>query len=138
MPHAHIDLLLPPDSESPSVARCSLDGLAEFLSAEQLEYARLLVTELVTNSVLHASLAPPDDIRLWVAVSEAQLRVEVSDLGTGFEKPSSNGLTGESSLSLPAPENGHGRGLYLLERLSDRWGVCLDGITSVWFEIDHG
>lgn len=138
MPTAHIDLLLAPASESPSVARRSLDGLEKFLSQEQLEYARLLVTELVTNSVLHASLGPHDDIRLWVGVSADGLRVEVSDLGIGFEKPSFNGLSGESSLSLPATENEHGRGLYLLERLSDRWGVFLDGITSVWFEIDHG
>lgn len=138
MSHAYIDLLLAPDTEAPSTARRSLSGVEKSLSTEQLEYARLLVTELVTNSVLHASLGPEDDIRLWVGVSADGLRVEVSDLGDGFEKPSLNGVSGESSSPPPAIDGDHGRGLYLLERLSDRWGVCLEGATRVWFEIDHG
>lgn len=136
MSHAHIDLLLAPDTKAPSTARRSLSGVEESLSTEQLEYARLLVTELVTNSVLHASLDPQDEIRLRVAVGAEMLRVEVADLGEGFEKPSFNGLSGESGLSQTGTEDKRGRGLYLVERLSDRWGICLEEATRVWFEID--
>lgn len=108
------------------------------LSTEQLEYSRLLVTELVTNSVLHAKSGPRDDIRVWTAVRESALYVEVSDLGPGFERPAFEGLrAGAATAKLSARER-PGRGLYLLERLTDRWGVIVDGITQVWFEIQHG
>lgn len=128
---AEIDLLLAPDTEAPSVARRSLGEMQECLGAEQLEYARLLVTEVVTNCVLHAALRPEDEIRLWAAAFPGVVRVEVRDPGPGFEKPPSGGL---SSLR-PGVGAEHGRGLYLLERLSDRWGVDFEGSTRVWFEI---
>lgn len=137
MPRAHIDLLLAPDTEAPSTARLSLSGVEDSLSTEQLEYARLLVTELVTNSVLHASLGPQDEIRLRLVVGSGMLAVEVTDLGEGFEKPSLNGLSGEPGLSQTDTDEERGRGLYLVERLSDRWGVCMEGATRVWFEMDH-
>lgn len=137
MPHAHIDLLLAPDTEAPSTARRSLSGLEQSLSTEQLEYARLLVTELVTNSVLHASLGSQDEIRLRVAVSAGMLCVEVTDLGEGFERPAWGGVASEPGLSQTGTKDERGRGLYLVDRISDRWGVCLNGATRVWFEIDH-
>lgn len=138
MSHAHIDLLLAPDTEAPSTARRSLSGVEESLSTEQLEYARLLVTELVTNSVLHASLGQEDEIRLRVAAGSEMLCVEVTDLGDGFETLSFNGVADEPVLPRAGLDEGQGRGLHLVEKLSDRWGVCLEGATHVWFEIDHG
>ena len=39
------------------------------------------------------------------------------------------------SVSEPAPDAHHGRGLVLVQRLAQRWGVhALDGRKVVWFE----
>jgi anti-sigma regulatory factor (Ser/Thr protein kinase) len=54
------------------------------------------------------------------------LRVEVHDRGPGFEmrKPKPRGSSG-------------GYGLFLVERMSDRWGVQRNDTTYVWFELDR-
>ena len=135
MSYPAIDLLIASSPEAPSIARRSLGELQEFVSAEQLQHARLLVTELVTNSVLHASPGPEDSIRLEVGVSSEALRAEVTDSGPGFKAPSFERTPGESVPSAPSPKEEGGRGLYLLERLSRRWGVCQGEFTCVWFEI---
>jgi anti-sigma regulatory factor (Ser/Thr protein kinase) len=88
---------------------------------------RLLVSELVTNAVRHAGLATEDRIRLLVQLSDRVLRVEVHDPGTGFELRA----------PVPDPARASGWGLYLVEELSDRWGM--DGLgpgTRIWFELD--
>jgi anti-sigma regulatory factor (Ser/Thr protein kinase) len=86
------------------------------------------VSELVTNSVRHARLRPHDPIRLQVRVSDRLLRVEVSDPGEGF------------GANVPEPVAARGPGgwgLFLTERLADRWGVDREsGWTTVWLEVD--
>lgn len=89
------------------------------------ENMRLLVTELVTNSVRHAQA---DDVRLMVRAAPHTVRVEVADRGPGF-KP-------QKRAKGASPEGGWG--LYLVERLADRWGVIsLNGATQVWCELDR-
>jgi anti-sigma regulatory factor (Ser/Thr protein kinase) len=82
----------------------------------------LLVSELATNAVIHG--APPASMRaVW---DRGVLRVEVTDAGVG-------------SVPTPvaaAPEEPSGRGIALVEALSDGWGVDLrTDATVVWFEI---
>jgi anti-sigma regulatory factor (Ser/Thr protein kinase) len=91
-----------------------------------LEALRLLVTELVTNSVSHGGAGADDTLRLEVSLSREAVRVEVSDLGPGFEPASVK--------SDESPRTGWG--LVLVERVSDRWGVRQRG-RCVWFEIDR-
>src|SRR3712207_7933971 len=45
-------------SEVVTDARHALDRLADLLPPEKLEYVRLVVSELVTNSILHTGLSP--------------------------------------------------------------------------------
>jgi anti-sigma regulatory factor (Ser/Thr protein kinase) len=87
------------------------------------ETLRLLVTELVTNSVKHAGA---DTILLKVLVGNSAVWTEVADAGPGFE-PAQTG----------SPANDHtGWGLFLVERLAERWGVNQDANgTKVWFEL---
>ena len=86
---------------------------------------RLLVTELVTNSVRHADAQAVD---MRVQVSRDQVRLEITDRGPGFEfeeRETGQDLEG-------------GWGLYLVDRLADRWGIQGTGGTSqVWAEIDR-
>jgi anti-sigma regulatory factor (Ser/Thr protein kinase) len=88
--------------------------------------AQLAVSELVTNSVRHAGLAPGDRIRVTVHWSGARLNVHVRDGGRGARP------TAVSGSIRPAPGAGSGWGLYLVDRLASRWGTSADGY---WFEL---
>ncbi len=120
-----IDLKLRPTPGAVPDARRALDALDEEVSARTLEDLRLLVSELVTNSVRHAGLKEMQTIELKVKLLPDTVRVEVNDQGTGFEP------TPRSASS----EDQSGWGLYLVSRLADRWGVSSDGVTRVWFEL---
>jgi anti-sigma regulatory factor (Ser/Thr protein kinase) len=107
-----------------TAARLALTDLDDDLDPSLAFDVRLLVSELVTNSVQHAQVAAEDSIVLVLAITPKKVRVEVRDDGPGFEPPPS-----------PPPENADkGWGLFLVEQLADSWGVG-EGGKGVWFEI---
>jgi anti-sigma regulatory factor (Ser/Thr protein kinase) len=110
----------------PNAAAKARRGLARLrgdLDAPLMETLRLLVTELVTNSVKYARA---DTVLLTVVVGNAVVLTEVTDAGPGFD-PAKTG----------SPADDHtGWGLFLVERLAERWGVRKNGVgTKVWFEL---
>lgn len=116
---------LPPRPSSVAEARQLVRALlADSDRADLVETAVLLVSEIVTNALLHAGT--PIDVS--ASMDDHGLRVEV----------------GDGSLHLPmrrnyAPTSGTGRGLRLLEEMVDEWGVSRrrHGKT-VWFRISDG
>ena len=108
-------------------ARRALEGLNDLLPPEKLEDVRLLVSELVTNSVVHAGLSPEEAITVTVTLRGGLARGEVRDRGAGFEPPQE---------PTPKPDLAGGWGLYIVDKVADRWGVAHTGSKSVWFEID--
>ncbi|MEA2410550.1 MAG: hypothetical protein QOC77_1111 [Thermoleophilaceae bacterium] len=109
-----------------TAARLALADLESQLDTSVAFDVRLLVSELVTNSVQHAQVGAEDSIVLSVSFSDKTVRVEVRDDGPGFEPPAS-----------PPPDDADaGWGLFLVEQLADSWGVVGDR-KSVWFEIDR-
>ena len=107
-----------------AAARRALDGLDSFLDAGAFYDASLCVSELVTNAVLHADIAPESELRLDVKLGDdGTLHVSVTDTGTGFRPPD------------PSPGDESGWGLFIVDRLSHRWGVEHDDGTCVWFEM---
>ena len=124
---AEIDLRLVPEPEVVTTARHALDQLTDLLPPEKLEDIRLVVSELVTNSILHAGLSADDQISLTVTVADGAVRGSVCDPGSGFGMPS------EPS---PRSDLSGGWGLPIVETLSDRWGVEGNSHACVWFEID--
>ena len=109
-------------------ARRALATLGDDLGPALLEDLRLLVTELVTNSVRHADAPSGDTVDLELSVWPERVRVEVTDGGGGFVAPR-------------APAGGHelsGWGLRLVDRLASRWGIRRARGTRVWFELDRG
>jgi anti-sigma regulatory factor (Ser/Thr protein kinase) len=127
MMKAEIDLKLAPKPEVVAAARHALDRLADLLLPEKLEEVRLVVSELVTNSILHAGLSSEEQISLTVKVSAGSVRGKVCDPGSGFEVRSE---------PCPRPDLSGGWGLPIVETISDRWGVEQNRHTCVWFEID--
>jgi anti-sigma regulatory factor (Ser/Thr protein kinase) len=118
-----LEITFDTDLTAPEQARRSLEVVGENLGTEMLDDVRLLVNELVTNSVKFAGRG---SIAMKLVAHDDQVRVEVHDQGPGFAPSSSPPLLTDTS----------GRGLFLVNALSDRWGVTLDGTTCVWFEID--
>ena len=88
---------------------------------------KLLVSELVANSVEHSGAGPDDLIGLDVHVRDGRIRVEVSDGGTGFQLP----LTPTSH----PWEAEYGRGLLIVDCVADAWGVSKGKRSIVWFEL---
>jgi anti-sigma regulatory factor (Ser/Thr protein kinase) len=119
-----IDLRLRPDESSPAEARRSLEALRPRLNDLLVDDAVLLVSEVVSNSVRHASLDETDAIEVRIRGSHSKLRVDVSDPGPGFDPDRVR----------PLGHNG-GWGLHLLDRLATRWGVERNDVTRVWFEV---
>jgi anti-sigma regulatory factor (Ser/Thr protein kinase) len=122
-----LELNLPPRAEAAAFARRSLEDLEPDLEPEVLDSLRLLVTELVTNSVRHGELSASDRIRLRLADRGDRIRVEVTDPGDGFHSR-------RPSLA-PGDESPSGWGLFLVSRVADRWGTLENSTTTVWFEL---
>jgi anti-sigma regulatory factor (Ser/Thr protein kinase) len=108
-------------------ARNALMALEGRIGEELLADVRLLVSELVTNSVRHSGIQNHDPVLMQVQVTASTLRVEVADPGEGFAPQPR-----DTDRSRPG-----GWGLYLVDQLSDRWGVGRDHMNRVWFEMDH-
>jgi anti-sigma regulatory factor (Ser/Thr protein kinase) len=112
--------------EAATLARRALGKLRGDIDPPLMETMRLLVTELIANSVRHTG---SDSVGLKVLVGRNAVLVEVSDSGPGFQhRPRRRGDAVES-----------GWGLFMVERLAHRWGIGRDGpATRVWFELLRG
>jgi len=115
-------LALRPVPASAALARLFVQQtLGEWGCDGLLDASRLLVSELVTNAVLHART----DLELSVRLVARGVRVEVSD-----------GSPSAPVVRHYEDEAMTGRGLALVEELASDWGVDDRGDgKSVWFEI---
>ena len=124
-----LDVKLPCGDRSAFSARRCMDALAPFLDRDRADELRLLVSELVTNSIRHAG----GDERSWIhlivkIIPSLRVRAEVRDYGPGFQPDVPEHVDDDQLI--------HGRGLFLVEHLADSWGVEMHGLTKVWFELD--
>lgn len=117
------EIELPRGVEAPRLARRALGRwYAESLQREDLDTGELVVSELVTNAVVHGA----GQIRLTVDLDEDRLRVEVTDEGSGFE---------HAVRGIPFHEV-RGRGLAIVDAAASRWGIH-EGTTHVWAEVER-
>lgn len=102
----------------PAARRLVREALAG-LPREVVERALIMVSELATNSLKHAS----SGFSVSVEVTDDVLRVEVADSGGG-----------SPSVRHPRPTDPTGRGLQIVKALSTDWGVKTSRAGKVvWF-----
>ncbi len=93
------------------------------ITGAAVERAQLLVSELVSNAVLHGG--GPIRLEVREVHGGSSVRVEVCNHGSG-----------QPRLRNAAPQDISGRGLQLVDDLSRDWGsATVNGETSVWFEV---
>jgi anti-sigma regulatory factor (Ser/Thr protein kinase) len=101
---------LTPDPESAAVARSFVERtLREWGCRELIDDARVVVTELVSNVVRHAGT----DIRVDLELRGGTVRIGVADRAGGHVV----------MRTADAPADLSGRGLQLVNALSERWGI---------------
>ena len=111
-----------------AAARDALLALDRQVDDGVLADIRLLVSELVTNAIRHAGAPAEGVVALDVTIDGGRVRVEVADPGAGFDP-----APRDDELTRPG-----GWGLYLVDRIADRWGVIRNRMNRVWFELDRG
>ncbi|MFL5895951.1 MAG: ATP-binding protein [Thermoleophilaceae bacterium] len=116
-----IALELPANEDAPARAREALREISAGFDDEDVWRAEVIVTELVTNAVIHGAGGP---VRLALDCGGNGLRGQVTDPGPGIHR---------RRATQPVRETG-GRGLFLVGRLADGWGSAPDD-SRVWFEV---
>jgi len=120
-----LNVELPRENHAPGIARSLItERFANELSNDELDTAKLLVSELVSNAVRHGR----GRITLRAGLNTDRLRVEVLDDGLDLERAvQTRDFDNRSS---------GGRGLMVVDAWSSRWGVHR-GTTHVWFELER-
>jgi len=123
---APLELALERGVQAPAIARAAISGLCEDLRLDGpvRQTLVLLISEVVSNAVLHSSGPAEAPITVMANVTPDVVRIAVTDAGEGFTPAGRD----------PARVEG-GYGLYLLEKAASRWGVEATSPTTVWFEL---
>jgi anti-sigma regulatory factor (Ser/Thr protein kinase) len=106
----------------PAARRFALGALADSPAAT-LEAVELMVSELATNCIRHEHAS----FHIAILRTASEIRIEVTDPGTGTP-----------TMRSPGPHEPSGRGLQIVDMLSQRWGVVPETPSgkTVWFTID--
>ncbi len=99
-----------------------MSRLVADLSSEQQDAVNLMVSELATNALVHASSGFDVDVDR----SEIAVTISVTDRGDGTP-----------AMQSPTSSEPHGRGLRIVEALSDDWGTNAsdEAGKTVWFQM---
>lgn len=117
---------IPCDASAPARARRLIEGYCGSLDREMLDNVELMTTELVTNSVRHDCSEPNAKVELFIKEEGRQLRIAVKD----------GGSNSEPILGDPSVVSEGGRGMLLVDVLSDRWGTEVGDGLLTWFSLD--
>lgn len=114
---------LPRLNEAPALGRRAVaEWFANVLEPAEVDNAKLVVSELVTNAVRHGE----GRIQLRAELDDDRLLIEVVDEGKGFVYEAQ--VVPFDQLS--------GRGLSIVDTLASRWGIHA-GSNHVWAELER-
>jgi anti-sigma regulatory factor (Ser/Thr protein kinase) len=119
-----LEVRLPVSAKAPGMARRAVRRLVSPADDELRANVALLVSELVSNAVLHAQHRT-DTLQFRAWSIETAVRIAVGDSGTGFTP----------AVVVPQPTDEGHRGLWLIDMLADNWGISVDDRAWSWFEI---
>lgn len=126
-PGDHVQLTLTPERQSVAIGRHWVVRIAAAAGVTGManQVVELLASELLSNAVLHGAGGRP--VQLWFRADDDVVRVSVSD-----------SLPKRPVVLHPALVAPSGRGMAIVEAMSNRWGVDSqdDGGKTVWFEVD--
>jgi two-component sensor histidine kinase len=111
---------------APAAARRLVDDIG--LDDEARGRLELILSELVTNSVVHAGDASDAELLVRLQRDSELVRGEVCGEGPEFEWSPH-----DADLDEPG-----GLGLMIVDALSERWGICTNSQVCVWFECSDG
>jgi anti-sigma regulatory factor (Ser/Thr protein kinase) len=114
---------LPLAPQASAQARRLLDEFDEQIPRDVLNDLRVVTSELVSNAVRHSG-TDTGQIELRITPLTTCVRVEIIDPGPGFFPAVYEPSARES-----------GWGLYLVDRLTTRWGVEFNDGAHVWAEV---
>lgn len=112
-----LEFELPVGPSAPSQARRAVSGIATLPERTRAD-ALLLVSELVTNAVIHAELSAADTVRLTLLRDGDRLVIEVDDRGAPSDR-----RRGIASGEVRPDTPGAGLGLKIVDRLAEHWQV---------------
>ena len=127
-PHASMSLRIHGGVDAPRQARkWVLSQLEGHIVQTTASDVALVVSELVTNSVLHADVGPLRTLTVELVTLADRLRISVIDPGSRLEP----------RILPPDQDRVGGIGLLIVSELSEAWGVARDGVegTRVWCDI---
>ncbi|GIH78364.1 ATP-binding protein [Planobispora longispora] len=113
-------------------ARAWAQDLLADQGADTRYTALLLLSELITNAVIHSDSGrgPDGTVTVYLGATDGLVHIEVIDDGSAASMP---------FLRAADPTGDSGRGLALVEALAAKWGVHHDEETgtAVWCQIDE-
>ena len=115
---------VPGGLDASSAARRWLREYADWPAGRLRDDVALMLSEVVTNAVLHGSVGPGAEVRIEITMDARVVSFRVYDHGAGFTPP-----------VFDEPPRRRGLGLFIVDGLAHRWGVtrATDG-ACVWFE----
>lgn len=118
------ELRLQPVPASVRAARQFVTELLADYPPEAVDQVALMVSELVTNSIVHSGT----EFTVVLTVTGPTIRLDVSDEGPGRPRMG----------AVPEPTDPHGRGLRIVDQLATAWGIDESaGATGkrTWFQL---
>ena len=121
------DLHIPSEIGNLRLVEKAIDELSLELDLSDEVYGNVLVAtmEATNNAIIHGNNSDPKkNVSIKIELEEKELKVQIEDQGIGFDYQSVPDPTAPENI-----ENVNGRGIFLMEKLSDKMEFTRNGAT---------
>lgn len=120
-------VLLPSKLENLRTIEKLVDDISSENGISQDVYGNILIAtlEAANNAILHGNkLDEKKDVKIIITIDDAKLKLVIEDQGKGFDYKNIPDPTAPENI-----ENVNGRGVFLMEKLSDKIEFSNEGAT---------